>query len=254
MSMQRCGESLPCTCWGSHELEDFSSWPHLQPLLATAMSSVEGQWILRGFCVLQGETSLSFPASTPPPHLRWPTASHCFGFYVSGWKGCSAFLPSSMVLVGHYLPPREEPACLQGNSLNPPALHLHSFSCCIQLVRLSQERTGRWAQLNRQLCRLGIWTPHANPYMATKSLRAVHLVFSLPSSRMENNFWYYKNESSHGITLLLRIDYLFLRFSSFQCFCIFIFLSGFQLLWHVAYRTCTHWKDECDSLWQLSTS
>lgn len=150
MSMQSCGHSLPCTCWGGPmNLKIFLNFLASPPASVGHCYALSGGWVNPEgvLCAPGGDLSqLScFPSPTPSLVSRCLTL---FGFYTSGWKGCSAFLPSSMVLGDCYLPPREEPACLQGTSLNP-ALHLHSFSCCTQLVRLSQERPGRWAQINR---------------------------------------------------------------------------------------------------------
>lgn len=253
MSMQRCGESLPCTCWGPMNFKIFlpgltSSlcWP-----LPCPQWKVSESW--GGSVCSMGRPLSAFLLPLPNPIFGGPLPRTVLVSTPQGGRDALRFCPPLWYWWAITFHPEKSQHASRG-LLSILLLCIYIHFPCIQLVRLSQERTGRWAQLNRQLCRLGIWTPHANPYMATKSLWAIHLVFSLPPSPMENNFWYYKNESSHGITLLLRIDYLFLRFSSFQCFCIFIFLSGFQLLWHVAYRTCTHSKDECDSLWQLSTS
>lgn len=121
-------------------------------------------------CMLLGD--LSFPAL--PPTFSGRLFCTVIVLYMLGWEGFSVFLPFLQILVDHRPSPSEDSEWLKGLSLS--SLALHSVSSCIKLVRMSQERIGRWAWINMWLNHLGIWVPHASLHMATKSLLAILLV------------------------------------------------------------------------------
>lgn len=109
-----------------------------------------------------------------------------------------------------------------------PVLHL-AFS--ILLHTLGEDltkRNGSWVHINMPPGHLKISVPHASSHMAAKRFLAVHLVSPYSILRWSNVLVMLGWKQSRDI-LLLGMDCLALRFSSFKFFCIFSSLPGFKV-------------------------